>query len=150
MVFLRLSFTIQHKKLWMLQCRNGKRTAAAAVKIAVDMYNEGMLTKEEAVMKVGADQLDQLLHPMLDPKAEKKVIANGLPASPGAAVGKAVFNAEDAEAWAAKGEKVILIRVQRRVKLIPIWLKHTPAQQQVTTDQLLKLKTNINKAAVPS
>ena len=105
-----MEFTIEHKKLWMLQCRNGKRTAAAAVRMAVEMVNEGLLTKEEAIMRVGADQLDQLLHPMLDPKANKKVIANGLPASPGAAVGRAVFCAEDAEAWAAKGEKVILIR----------------------------------------
>ena len=105
-----MEFTIEHGKLWMLQCRNGKRTAAAAVRMAVEMVNEGLLTKEEAIMRVGADQLDQLLHPMLDPKAEKKVIAGGLPASPGAAVGRAVFSAEDAEAWAAKGEKVILIR----------------------------------------
>ena len=105
-----MEFTIEHKKLWMLQCRNGKRTAAAAVRMAVEMVNEGLLTKEEAIMRVGADQLDQLLHPMLDPKANKKVIATGLPASPGAAVGRAVFCAEDAENWAAKGEKVILIR----------------------------------------
>lgn len=105
-----MEFTIEHGKLWMLQCRNGKRTAAAAVRMAVEMVNEGLLTKEEAIMRVGADQLDQLLHPMLDPKAEKKVIATGLPASPGAAVGRAVFSAEDAEAWAAKGERVILIR----------------------------------------
>ncbi len=105
-----MEFTIEHGKLWMLQCRNGKRTAAAAVRMAVEMVEEGLLTKEEAIMRVGADQLDQLLHPMLDPKAKKNVIATGLPASPGAAVGRAVFNAEDAEAWAAKGEKVILIR----------------------------------------
>lgn len=105
-----MEFTIQHGKLWMLQCRNGKRTATAAVRMAVEMVEEGMLNKEEAIMRVGADQLDQLLHPMLDPKAKKNVIATGLPASPGAAVGRAVFNAEDAEAWAAKGEKVILIR----------------------------------------
>jgi pyruvate,orthophosphate dikinase len=105
-----MEFTIEHGKLWMLQCRNGKRTAAAAVRMAVEMVEEGMLNKEEAIMRVGADQLDQLLHPMLDPKAKKNVIATGLPASPGAAVGRAVFNAEDAEAWAAKGEKVILIR----------------------------------------
>ena len=105
-----MEFTIEHGKLWMLQCRNGKRTAAAAVRMAVEMFDEGLITKEEAIMRVGADQLDQLLHPMLDPKAEKKVIAVGLPASPGAAVGRAVFCAEDAEAWAAKGEKVILIR----------------------------------------
>ena len=105
-----MEFTIQHGKLWMLQCRNGKRTAQAAVRMAVEMVEEGLLTKEEAIMRVGADQLDQLLHPMLDPKAKRDVIATGLPASPGAAVGRAVFNATDAEAWAAKGEKVILIR----------------------------------------
>lgn len=105
-----MEFTIEHGKLWMLQCRNGKRTAAAAVRMAVEMYEEGLLNKEEAIMRVGADQLDQLLHPMLDPKAKKNVIATGLPASPGAAVGRAVFNAEDAEAWAKCGEKVILIR----------------------------------------
>ncbi len=104
-----MEFTIEHGKLWMLQCRNGKRTAAA-VRMAVEMVEEGLINKEEAIMRVGADQLDQLLHPMLDPKAKKNVIATGLPASPGAAVGRAVFNAEDAEAWAAKGEKVILIR----------------------------------------
>ena len=105
-----MEFTIEHGKLWMLQCRNGKRTAAAAVRMAVEMVEEGLLNKEEAIMRVGAEQLDQLLHPMLDPKAPKKVIATGLPASPGAAVGRAVFNAEDAETWASKGEKVILIR----------------------------------------
>lgn len=105
-----MEFTIEHGKLWMLQCRNGKRTAAAAVRMAVEMVEEGLINKAEAIMRVGADQLDQLLHPMLDPKAPKKVIATGLPASPGAAVGRAVFNAEDAEAWANKGEKVILIR----------------------------------------
>ena len=105
-----MEFTIEHGKLWMLQCRNGKRTAAAAVRMAVEMYEEGMLSKEEAIMRVGADQLDQLLHPMLDPKAKKNIIATGLPASPGAAVGRAVFCAEDAEEWASKGEKVVLIR----------------------------------------
>ena len=105
-----MEFTIEHGKLWMLQCRNGKRTAQAAVRMAVEMVEEGLLNKEEAIMRVGAEQLDQLLHPMLDPKAKKNVIATGLPASPGAAVGRAVFCAEDAEAWAAKGEKVILIR----------------------------------------
>ena len=105
-----MEFTIEHGKLWMLQCRNGKRTAAAAVRMAVEMVEEGLLNHEEAIMRVGADQLDQLLHPMLDPKAKKNVIATGLPASPGAAVGRAVFSAEDAEAWASRGEKVILIR----------------------------------------
>lgn len=107
-----MEFTIEHSKLWMLQTRNGKRTATAAVKIAVDMVKEGLLTKEEAIMKVGADQLDQLLHPMLDPKADKKVIGTGLPASPGAAVGKAVFSADVAEEWRNKGEKVMLVRIE--------------------------------------
>ncbi|MCL2338721.1 MAG: pyruvate, phosphate dikinase [Proteobacteria bacterium] len=107
-----MEFTIEHKKLWMLQCRNGKRTAAAAVRIAVEMVEEKLLTKEEAILRVGADQLNHLLHPMLDPKAEKNVIATGLPASPGAAVGRAVFNAEDAVEWAARGEKTMLVRIE--------------------------------------
>ena len=107
-----MEFTIEHGKLWMLQCRNGKRTAAAAVRMAVEMVAEGLLTKEEAILRVGAEQLDHLLHPMLDPKADKKVIAKGLPASPGAAVGMAVFNADDAERWAADGKPVMLIRVE--------------------------------------
>jgi len=96
----------------MLQCRNGKRTAAAAVRIAVEMVAEGLLKKEEAILRVGADQLDHLLHPMLDPKAAKNVIATGLPASPGAAVGRAVFSAQDAEDWVARGEKVMLLRIE--------------------------------------
>ncbi len=107
-----MEFTIEHGKLWMLQTRNGKRTAAAALKIAVDMVNEGLISKETAVCRVEPEQLDTLLHPMLDPKAEKNVIAKGLPASPGASVGKAVFSADDAEAWVSKGEKVILVRVE--------------------------------------
>ncbi len=107
-----IEFTIQEGNLWMLQTRTGKRTAAAAVKIAVDMVNEGLITKEEAVGRVSPDQIDQLLHPQIDPKAKKTVIGKGLPASPGAAVGKVVFSAEDAEAEAAKGEKVILVRVE--------------------------------------
>ena len=107
-----IEFTIQSDKLWMLQTRNGKRTAAAAVKIAVDRVNEGMITKEEAVLQVDPASLDQLLHPMFDPKAEKQKVAKGLPASPGAATGKVVFNAEDAETWAKKGEKVILVRIE--------------------------------------
>ncbi len=107
-----MEFTIEHGKLWMLQTRNGKRTAAAAVQIAVDMVEEGLCSKEEAIMKMNAEQLDQLLHPMLDPKAPRNVIATGLPASPGAAVGRAVFTAEDAEAWNAKGEKVMLVRLE--------------------------------------
>ncbi len=107
-----MEFTVEHKKMWMLQTRNGKRTAAAAVRVAVEMVSEGLLTKEEAILRVGADQLNHLLHPMLDPTADKKVIATGLPASPGAAVGQAVFNAEDAEKWVKDGKKVMLIRIE--------------------------------------
>ncbi len=108
-----MEFTIQQGKLWMLQTRNGKRTVRAAVKIAVDMVNEGVLTKEEAVLRVEPQALDQLLHPTLDPKAPRKILAKGLPASPGAASGKVVFTAEDAEAWVKdKGEKVILARAE--------------------------------------
>ncbi len=107
-----MEFTIEHGKLWMLQTRNGKRTAAAAIRIAVEMVTEGLLNKEEAILRVGADQLNHLLHPMLDPKAVKNVIATGLPASPGAAVGRAVFNADDAVEWAGRGEKVVLIRIE--------------------------------------
>ncbi len=107
-----IEFTIQHGKLWMLQTRTGKRTARAMVRIAAEMVGEGLITKEEAILRLDAAKLDELLHPMLDPAAEKKVIAKGLPASPGAAVGKVVFNADEAEALAAKEEKVILVRVE--------------------------------------
>jgi pyruvate,orthophosphate dikinase len=107
-----IEFTIQDQKLWMLQTRNGKRTAAAAVKIAVDMVNEGIIDKKTALLRIEPNSLDQLLHPTFDPKAERKVIAKGLPASPGAATGKVVFNADDAEEWAKRGEKVILVRIE--------------------------------------
>lgn len=107
-----LEFTIQDRKLYLLQTRSGKRTAAAAVKIAVDMVNEGMIDQNEALLRVGADQIDQLLHPMIDPKASVKVVATGLPASPGAAVGQLVFTAEEAEVWKSQGKKVILVRVE--------------------------------------
>ncbi|MBU4275752.1 MAG: pyruvate, phosphate dikinase [Proteobacteria bacterium] len=107
-----IEFTIQQGKLWMLQTRTGKRTAAAAVKIAVDMIKERRITKTEAIMRVSPDQLDQLLHPTLDPKAVKEKIAKGLPASPGAAVGQVVFSAEEAEQWAGEGKKVILVRIE--------------------------------------
>jgi len=104
-------FTIERGKLYMLQTRNGKRTAQAAVKIAVDMVKEGLITKEEALLRVDPDSLNQLLHPILDPKAKYEVLAKGLPASPGAAVGKVVFNSEDAVAQAGK-DKVILVRTE--------------------------------------
>ncbi|MDI6890951.1 MAG: pyruvate, phosphate dikinase [Thermodesulfovibrionales bacterium] len=107
---LDVEFTVQEGKLYMLQTRVGKRTAAAALKIAIDMVKEKLIDKKTAIMRIDPDQLDQLLHPTIDPKAEITVIAKGLPASPGAAVGKVVFSAEDAEQWAAKGEKVVLVR----------------------------------------
>jgi pyruvate, orthophosphate dikinase len=105
-----IEFTVERAKLWMLQTRIGKRTAAAAVKIAVDLVREGAINEEEAVLRVDPAALDQLLHPQFDPSAEIEVVAKGLNASPGAAVGKAVFDAETAEAQAAAGEKVILVR----------------------------------------
>jgi len=107
-----IEFTIQQGKLWLLQTRTGKRTAAAAIKIAVEMVAEKMIDKKTAVSRVLPEQLDQLLHPMFDPKTEKKVIAKGLPASPGAATGKAVFTAERAEQQKEAGEKVILVRLE--------------------------------------
>ncbi|MGQ9535623.1 MAG: pyruvate, phosphate dikinase [Actinomycetota bacterium] len=105
-----IEFTIEQKKLYMLQTRTGKRTAAAALKIAVDMVEEGLITKKEAVARVQPEQLDQLLHPRLDPDAKYDVIARGLPASPGAAVGEVVFDADTAEVRGSRGEKVILVR----------------------------------------
>jgi pyruvate,orthophosphate dikinase len=107
-----IEFTIQQGRLWMLQTRNGKRTAAAAVRIAVEMVEEGLIDKKTAVKRVEPEQLDQLLHPTFDPNAAKNVIAQGLPASPGAASGKIVFHAEDAEEWVEKGEAVILVRIE--------------------------------------
>jgi pyruvate,orthophosphate dikinase len=105
-----IEFTVERGKLWMLQTRSGKRTAQAAVKIAVDMAEEGIITKEEAVLRVEPNQINQLLHRQIDPSAKVTVIAKGLNASPGAATGKAVFDAETAKEWAQNGEKVILVR----------------------------------------
>ena len=107
-----IEFTVQQHKLWMLQTRTGKRTAPAALKIAVDMAREGLIDQKEAVKRIDPASLDQLLHPTLDPKAEQKVLAKGLPASPGAASGKVVFSADTAEHMAAKGEAVILVRIE--------------------------------------
>ena len=109
-----MEFTIENGKLYMLQTRNGKRTAAAALKIAVDLVDEGMISEEEAVLRVEPKQLDSLLHPMFDSKALKaaKPIGTGLAASPGAACGQVVFTAEDAAKWAEKGHKVILVRLE--------------------------------------
>jgi pyruvate,orthophosphate dikinase len=104
-----IEFTIEKGKLFMLQTRNGKRTAKAAIKIAVDMVKEGLIDEKTAVLRVAPAQLDQLLHPSLDPKAAKKLIARGLPASPGAASGQVIFTADEAEAAAKIGLKVILV-----------------------------------------
>jgi pyruvate, orthophosphate dikinase len=107
-----LEFTVEQGKLWMLQTRAGKRTAKAALKIAVDLANEGLISRKEAISRVEPAALDQLLHPTIDPKAERKVIATGLPASPGAASGEIVFSSDEAEALKAKDRRVILVRVE--------------------------------------
>lgn len=107
-----MEFTVERGKLFMLQTRNGKRTAASAVKVAVDMVEEGLISKEEALMRLEPLQINQLLHPGIDPKAKLTAIANGLPASPGAAMGKCVFDADTAEKLGKAGEKVILIRTE--------------------------------------
>jgi pyruvate, orthophosphate dikinase len=107
-----IEFTVQRGKLWMLQTRSGKRTAQAALKIAVSLVAEGVITRQEAVRRIEPASLDQLLHPTLDPKAKTLVLTRGLPASPGAASGKVVFSAEEAESRAARGEAVILVRVE--------------------------------------
>ncbi len=107
-----IEFTIEQNKLWMLQTRNGKRSAEAAVRIACEMIREGLISEEEALMRVEPLQLDQLLHPTLDPKAERNRIARGLPASPGAACGQIVFTPEDAEKFSEAGKKCILVRVE--------------------------------------
>lgn len=109
-----LEFTIQEGKLWILQTRSGKRTGAAMVRIAIEMLKQGVISKNEAIMRVEPNRLDELLHPVFDTNALTKVsvMAKGLPASPGAANGQVVFHADEAEAWAAKGKKVILVRVE--------------------------------------
>jgi pyruvate,orthophosphate dikinase len=107
-----IEFTVQKNKLFMLQTRSGKRTAQAALKVAVDMVREGLISEEEGIQRIDPGSLDQLLHPTLDPKANRRVIARGLPASPGAAAGIVAFTADEAEDRAAKGEKVILVRTE--------------------------------------
>ena len=105
-----IEFTIENKKLYLLQTRNGKRTAQAAIKIAVDLVDEGIISKEEAIMRVEPGQLDQLLHRSIDPKAQLQVVAKGLPASPGAACGKVIFDADEAEILGKEGENILLVR----------------------------------------
>ena len=107
-----IEFTIENGKLWVLQTRNAKRTVNAALKVAVDLVAEGLITKEEAVLRINPEDLNQLLHPRLDPKAKKTLIATGLPASPGAASGQMVFVSSVAEEWARDGKKVVLVRAE--------------------------------------
>ena len=107
-----LEFTVEQGKLWMLQTRNGKRTAKAALRIAVELAQEKLISKDEAVTRIDPASLDQLLHPTIDPDAERKIIATGLPASPGAACGEIVFSSEDAELLKSQGHKVVLVRVE--------------------------------------
>ncbi len=107
-----IEFTVEQGRLWMLQTRTGKRTSAAALKIACDMIDEKLITEQEALLRIDPSGLDQLLHPTIDPQAKKTLLAKGLPASPGAACGRIVFSSEDAEDWKGRGEKVILVRVE--------------------------------------
>jgi pyruvate, orthophosphate dikinase len=107
-----LEFTVEQGRLWMLQTRSGKRTAKAALRIAVELANEGLISRKEAVTRVDPAALDQLLHPTIDPEAARKIVATGLPASPGAAAGEIVFSADEAEAMKAQGKRVILVRVE--------------------------------------
>ncbi|MBI2646005.1 MAG: pyruvate, phosphate dikinase, partial [Deltaproteobacteria bacterium] len=107
-----IEFTIQKGKVWLLQTRRGKRSAHAAIHIAIDMVSENILSKKEALLRVEPIQLDQLLHPMIDPEASKEVLAKGLPASPGAATGQVVFSPDEAEEWVNQGKKVILVRME--------------------------------------
>ncbi len=126
-----IEFTIQEGRLWMLQTRNGKRTGAAMIKIAMDMYREGLISEDEAILRCEPDKLNELLHPVFDKKAlqQSKILAKGLPASPGAATGQIVFFAEDAETWHADGKKVILVRVETS----PEDLKGMTAAQGILT-----------------
>ncbi|MGH6661163.1 MAG: pyruvate, phosphate dikinase, partial [Rhodospirillales bacterium] len=107
-----MEFTVERGRLWMLQTRTGKRTAKAALKIAVDMVADRLITRKQAIQRIDPAQLDQLLHPTLDPDADRQLLGRGLPASPGAATGRIVFNAADAEAWAGRGENVVLVRTE--------------------------------------
>src|SRR5476651_1767381 len=107
-----MEFTVEQGKLWMLQTRNGKRTGKAALRIAVELANEGLITKNEAILRIDPLTLDQLLHPTIDPRAHRKVVATGLPASPGAASGEIVFSPDEAAQLKSDGRKVILVRVE--------------------------------------
>ena len=129
-----MEFTVEHGKLYMLQTRNGKRTAQAALKIACDLVDEGMRTEEEAVAMIDPRNLDSLLHPQFDAAALKAAepLAKALGASPGAACGKIVFTADDAVEWAARGEKVVLVRLTPHHR----WRFAQPISQPVYCQQL--------------
>src|SRR5206468_6789458 len=114
-----IEFTVEKGRLYMLQTRNGKRTAKAALKVAVDLASENLITREEAVMRVEPASLDQLLHPTIDPASNREVIATGLPASPGAATGQAVFTAAEAEPLGRSGEAVIPVRADASPEAVP-------------------------------
>ena len=107
-----LEFTIQKGRLWMLQTRTGKRNGAAAIRIAMDMLDEGLISEDEALLRISPENIDEIMHETVDPKSEKSatLLATGLPAGPGGATGQIVFTAEDAESWTQQGKKVILIR----------------------------------------
>src|SRR6187549_2995396 len=107
-----LEFTVEQGKLWMLQTRSGKRTAKAALRIAVELANEGLISKNDAILRIDPLTLDQLLHPTIDPRAHRRVIATGLPASPGAASGEIVFSPDEAAQLKSDGRKVVLVRVE--------------------------------------
>src|SRR3569623_2470707 len=107
-----MEFTVEQGKLWMLQTRNGKRTTKAALRIAGELANEGLISKKDAVARIEPASLDQLLHPTTDPAAERDVVATGLPASPGAASGEFVFSSDEAAKLQADGRKVVLVRVE--------------------------------------
>jgi pyruvate,orthophosphate dikinase len=107
-----IEFTVERGRLWILQTRTGQRTAQAALKIAVSLVDEGVINRNEAIRRIEPQSLEQLLHPMLDPAARITVLAHGLPASPGAASGKIVFSADEAESCASRGESVILVRIE--------------------------------------
>src|SRR3979411_797181 len=107
-----MEFTVERGKLWMLQTRSGKRTTKAALRIAVEMANEGLITRGDEIHGIEPAGLDQLLHPTIDPNAERNVLATGLPASPGAASGEIVFNSDEAETLKSAGHKIILVRVE--------------------------------------
>ena len=130
-----IEFTVERGKLYLLQTRSGKRTAAAAVKTAVNMAQEGLIDRKEALLRVDPAQLDQLLHRRVDPSAKPDALAKGLPVSPGAASGKIVFNADEAEKMAEDGEKVILVRPETTLMIFTVLWPPRGAHQPRRDDQ---------------